>query len=171
MHRQTSPPDSQALAKCLALCYSNQFGLNRLEHLPVEIHRCTVLCFGLRGLGSCKNNAHHLNAMYMHTCNSPASPVRSKPVHTSLYEEQLGPAHSPSTSPNMATIRDVTRPTKQPGYHVQLRWNPYLYQDATITYFLHIGGISSKNIYKEVRTSLAKIRTRLERLFFDSLSP
>ena len=110
--------------------------------------------------------------MHMYVCTLPASPIHSKRANTSLYEEQLNIARSPSsTSPNMATICDVTRPTKQPGYHVQLRWNPYLYQDATITYFLHIGGISSKNIYKEVRTSLAKIRTRLERFSFDSLSP
>lgn len=52
--------------------------------------------------------------------------------------------------PQHRHVHDVTRPTKQPGYHVKLRCNPYLYQGQTITYFLHIGGPSHKTTYKEL---------------------
>ena len=96
----------------------------------------------------------HVSCMYTLPIVSPKS-IRHRTL-LQQYKPQQDIPH---------TIRDVTRPTKQPGYLAQLRCNPYLYQGATITYFVHISGFSYNRVYKELGRRTAKIRTRLDRLF------
>ena len=132
----------------MALYYSNRFNKSTCRSKDRNVH---VWCAGLKGLGS--NIGNYIFVPRTRACkvlSRSFSCSSSTQMHKSVQEKQLGLTITSSTSPNIATFRDVTRPTKQPGYHVNFRWNPYLYQGATITYFLHIGGHSYRNIYKEL---------------------